>query len=170
MLERALGSSRAANAGVRVLRSRTAALGCAACLVLLTPSCAGVPEGSGESARYPEKKRPEPVRSASDGEVLGADEQAPEDTLAGSASTDHPAPGWIIEEGRLVPASESRAQQDVRTEERGSGVKQADPLDCIPPGSPEARNAAASEENAAVSPSATATPPRKKLCPPGAPK
>ena len=45
-----------------------------------------------EAERYPEKKRPEPLRSASDGEVMGANEQSPEDTLEGSPTNLHAAP------------------------------------------------------------------------------
>jgi hypothetical protein len=52
---------------------------------------------SGDPGRYPER-RPEPARSASDGEVLGAHGQSPEDTLEGSPTNLHPAPGWEKEE------------------------------------------------------------------------
>jgi hypothetical protein len=51
-----------------------------------------------EEPRHPEKKRPEPARSASDGEVLGAHGQSPEDTLEGSPTNEHAAPGWEEEE------------------------------------------------------------------------
>jgi hypothetical protein len=44
------------------------------------------------SDRYPEKKRPEAPRSASDDEVLGAQEQDPADTLDASLTNEHPAP------------------------------------------------------------------------------
>jgi hypothetical protein len=53
-------------------------------------ACAGA--APAEASRYPEKKRPEPLRSASDGEVLGASQQSPEDTLEGSLTTGHAAP------------------------------------------------------------------------------
>src|SRR5262245_39050878 len=62
-------------------------------LVLAAPvlgACAGA--APQEAERYPEKKRPEPLRSASDGEVMGANEQSPEDTLEGSLTTGHAAP------------------------------------------------------------------------------
>jgi hypothetical protein len=53
-------------------------------------ACAG--GGAAEGDRYPEKKRPEALRSASDGEVLGAGQQDPSDTLEGSLTNEHAAP------------------------------------------------------------------------------
>jgi hypothetical protein len=64
-------------------------------LAALGQSCAG--GASGDPGRYPEK-RPEPARSASDGEVLGAHGQSPEDTLEASPTNLHPATGWEEEE------------------------------------------------------------------------
>lgn len=61
----------------------------AACFVFA--GCAGAAAGNDE--RYPEKKRPDAPRSASDDEVLGAQRQDPADTLAGSLTTNHAAPG-----------------------------------------------------------------------------
>ena len=49
--------------------------------------------GLNEEPRYPEKRRPATLRSASDGEVMGANGQSPEDTLEGSPTNLHPAPG-----------------------------------------------------------------------------
>ena len=66
------------------------------------------PAGGNEEPRYPEKKRPEPLRSASDGEVMGANRQSPEDTLEGSPTNEHPAPGWAVEDGKLVPDREKK--------------------------------------------------------------
>jgi hypothetical protein len=59
-------------------------------LALGLAACAGA--GAAASDRYPEQKRPEPARSASDGEVLGASKQSPADTLEGSLTNEHPAP------------------------------------------------------------------------------
>lgn len=59
-------------------------------LALGLVACAG--GAAGTSDRYPEKKRPEPARSASDDEVLGASEQSPSDTLEGSLTNEHAAP------------------------------------------------------------------------------
>lgn len=60
-------------------------------LLGLSLACGG--GGSGLEGRYPEKKRPpDAPRSASDGEVLGAQRQDPADTLEGSLTTGHAAP------------------------------------------------------------------------------
>lgn len=52
-------------------------------------SCAGGAANTGD--RYPEEKGPEAPISASDGEVLGAHEQDPADTLEGSLTNEHGA-------------------------------------------------------------------------------
>lgn len=52
-------------------------------------ACAGA--GAGTNERYPEKKRPDPPISASDGKVLGASEQDPSDTLDASLTNQHGA-------------------------------------------------------------------------------
>jgi len=123
-------------------RQRATSLGCAA-LVLLMQSCAGG-DSVGESARYPEKKRPEPLRSASDGEIMGADGVSPDDRLEGSATPQHPGAGWVVEDGKLMPEAEAK---------RHPGVPGApeDPLergltpssDCIPQGAPGGSEAGA---------------------------
>lgn len=62
---------------------------------LLVTACAALIQACSPAAsgsRYPEKKRPEPARSASDGEILGAQRQSPEDTLEGSLTNEHAAP------------------------------------------------------------------------------
>jgi hypothetical protein len=63
------------------------ALGAAFAVAL--SACAGA---AGTSDRYPEEPRPEAPRSASDGEVLGAQGQDPADTLDASLTNAHPAP------------------------------------------------------------------------------
>lgn len=68
--------------------ARAKAASVAAFLVWVS-ACAG---GAGVSERYPEKKRPDAPRSASDGEVLGASQQNPADTLEGSLTNEHAAP------------------------------------------------------------------------------
>jgi hypothetical protein len=62
----------------------------AAVFAVALSACAGASAGTSE--RYPEKKRPEPPRSASDGKVLGAQEQDPADTLDASLTNEHGAP------------------------------------------------------------------------------
>jgi hypothetical protein len=105
-------------------------------------ACAG--GGAGASERYPEKKRPEAPRSASDGEVLGAGQQDPADTLEGSLTNEHAAPGSPHAE---EPAEEAHERLDYE--------------ECI-----EEQNKAA----AAVTAGAEATPRRRPVCtPPKAP-
>jgi hypothetical protein len=76
-------------------------------LALALAACA--PSPINEEPRYPEKRRPPPLRSASDGEVMGANGQSPEDTLEGSPTNLHPAPGWEGEKGAMERAREKEA-------------------------------------------------------------
>lgn len=86
----------------------SAAALCAALAPVAVLGGCSAPAGGSEEPRYPEKKRPEPLRSASDGEVMGANRQSPEDTLEGSPTNEHPAPGWAVEDGKLVPDREKK--------------------------------------------------------------
>lgn len=79
------------------------ALGCGA-----AASRTGAQVAPEQGERYPERKRPEPLRSASDGDVMGAQNQSPEDTLEASPTNLHPAAGWAVEDGKLVPDRERR--------------------------------------------------------------
>jgi hypothetical protein len=97
--------------------------------------CAGA--APQEAERYPEKKRPEALRSASDGEVMGANQQSPEDTLEGSMTTGHAAP-----KGPRAEAEE--AHQRLEYEECEA----------------ENRKVEASADGA------SATPKKKRVCPP----
>jgi hypothetical protein len=63
-------------------------------------------------------------RSASDGELLGAQDQSAEDGLEASATNEHPGPGWGTEYGRLRFERERVVG--------GHGVSLATPL-CEPP-------------------------------------
>ena len=54
-----------------------------------------------DAARSPTLDYTDPPRTANDGEPIGANRQDPADTLAGSATTAHLAPGWKIEDGKL---------------------------------------------------------------------
>ncbi len=51
---------------------------------------------------------PEALRTAGADYPEGAHRQSAEDTLAGSATPERPAPGWKVENGKLVPDPESR--------------------------------------------------------------
>lgn len=73
--------------------------------------CAGSSEPVAEP-RYPEKRRPPPLRSASDGEILGADRVAPEDRLEASPTNEHPAKGWVLEDGKLMPEKEAQHREE----------------------------------------------------------
>lgn len=105
--------------------------------------CSGSSEPA-EEPRYPEKRRPPPLRSASDGEILGADRVAPEDRLEASPTNQHPAKGWAIEDGKLVPEKEVQHREEAH---RRSGYaaepkpgSKADP-DCDPMATPGATGA-----------------------------
>ena len=117
----------------------------AAALALVLAACAGG-SGTKEESRYPEKRRPPPLRSASDGEIMGANRQSPEDTLEGSPTNLHPAKGWEGEKGAMERAKES---------------------DCDPQ-PPKANTASATDAAPASDTSANATtgkPHTKKPCP-----
>jgi hypothetical protein len=75
--------------------------------VALALAGCGAPAGAKEEPRYPEKRRPPPLRSASDGEVMGAFGQSPDDTLEGSPTNLHPAHGWEGEKGAVERAREA---------------------------------------------------------------
>lgn len=99
--------------------------------ILLGVGCAGSAEPAAEP-RYPEKRRPPPLRSASDGEIMGADGVPPEDRLEASPTNQHPAAGWVVEEGKLVPEKEARQRADAHERSGFSPEgKKKDP-DCDP--------------------------------------
>ena len=96
--------------------------------------CAGAPKTWDESSRYPEKKRPEPARSASDGEILGAHKQDPADTLEASPTNEHPAVGWGDTEphGGSTDTERSDAERNVeacleQARQAKSGTRPAEP-------------------------------------------
>jgi hypothetical protein len=107
--------------------------------IALALGACGTPSGTSEEPRYPEKRRPPPLRSASDGEVMGASGQSPEDTLEGSPTNLHPARGWEGEKGATERAKEA--------------------ADCDPE-APKAKNA--SDEPSATAANASASQPRPR--------
>lgn len=127
--------------------------------------CAGSPEPAAQP-RYPEKRRPPPLRSASDGEILGADRVAPEDRLEASPTNEHPAKGWVIEDGKLMPEKEAHHREEAH---RRSGYEpqpkagSQSEADCEPV-------VAASPGGAAPAGSASSAAPagarKRKPCPP----
>src|SRR3954452_9326053 len=76
------------------------------CVALALGACSPAPVNNQEP-RYPEKRRPPALRSASDGEVMGANRQSIDDTLEGSPTNQHPAPGWEGEKGAAERAKDS---------------------------------------------------------------
>jgi hypothetical protein len=107
----------------------------ASIVFLLACGTAAPPAGP----RHPEKKAPEAARSASDGEVLGAHGQSPSDTLEGSPTNEHAAPGWSGEAATpLAP-----------------GAGEPEPEDCL--------EAPKQQPGAAVSPAGDK---KKRPCPP----
>jgi hypothetical protein len=113
--------------------ARGVALGVA--LAALSPSlgCSGSAEPAAEP-RYPEKRRPPPLRSASDGEIMGADRVPPEDRLEASPTNQHPAAGWVMEEGKLVPEKEARQRADAHERSGFSPEGEKNDPDCEPAG------------------------------------
>jgi hypothetical protein len=65
--------------------------------------CVGAREAEGPAGFRTKADYQQPVRVAG-GEVLGANQQDPDDTLRALPTNLHPAPGWEIEKGRLVRA------------------------------------------------------------------
>jgi hypothetical protein len=104
----------------------TRLVGITAWIMSASLGCAGAtPEPSAPSYfRSPPLDYSDPPRSANDGEVLGAQEQAPDDWLRGNATTLHAAPGWSYDYGQLRFHRE-RARA-------GIGVP-LEPLACVPP-------------------------------------
>jgi hypothetical protein len=66
------------------------------------------PEKPPSYFRSPTLDYQDPPRSASDGEVMGANKQSPDETLQASPTNEHLAPGWEIENGVLVASPEAR--------------------------------------------------------------
>ena len=66
-------------------------------------ACVGARDAEGPAAFRTKADYQQPVRVAG-GEVLGANQQDPNDTLRALPTNLHPAPGWDVEKGQLVPA------------------------------------------------------------------
>jgi hypothetical protein len=128
------GASRAGRLLARCCIGAMLAVGCGG----------GAAPPAGEPSRYPEKKRPEPARSASDGEVLGANRQDPEDTLEASPTNEHPAAGWDHEDDGM-PEEEAGGPARPRLPANPPAADTAAPLqppDCVPRGAPASAEAA----------------------------
>ena len=116
------------------------ALACASLLgATLVMACAGsAATGNAPGERYPEKKRPEPLRSASDGEVMGAQRQSPADTLEGSLTNEHPAPRSPHTE---APTQKTRERLEyercLEARKAATDAEQRKQPECPPPGKGE---------------------------------
>jgi hypothetical protein len=91
----------------------------------------------------PQPRQPEPARSAADGEIIGANRQAPEDTIEGSLTNEHPAPGWEVENGKLVRSTEVQNPGDHEAGHREDVQKTAGKVeqDCIADSQRDAKSA-----------------------------
>jgi hypothetical protein len=92
-----------------------------ACAFALASACAPSkpPEKPPGYFRSPTLDYQDQPRSAGDGEVMGANKQSVDDTLQVSPTNEHQAPGWEMEDGRLVPDRETR--------QRGYGSHASEP-------------------------------------------
>jgi hypothetical protein len=80
-------------------------------VLALASGCSGAqqpPEKPPSYYRSPTLDYQDPPRSASDGEVMGANKQSPSETLEASPTNDHLAPGWEVQNGMLVASPEAR--------------------------------------------------------------
>jgi hypothetical protein len=132
---------------------RSAALGVIGVALALGTGC-GAPGGAKEEPRYPEKRRPPPLRSASDGEVMGAFGQAPDDTLEASPTNLHPAHGWEGEKGGTERAREADCDPETAKARPASATA----------GEASVTNASTSATNTSAT-SASSGHPHSKPCP-----
>ena len=143
-------------------RAPRAGVFCAALLASATLLACGA---AATSDRYPERKRPDAPRSASDDEVLGASRQDPADTLEGSLTTEHAAPS--------SPHAEEHAEEaHERLEYEQCLARQNDAVAASASGAASA-SAAAGAPGSAAPPSAAARSAdpnaaarRRPVCPP----
>jgi hypothetical protein len=114
-------------------------------LALADAGCAAPQKSPAEKPpsyfRSPTLDYQDPPRSASDGEVMGANKQSPDETLQASPTNEHLAPGWEIENGTLVASPEAR--------QRGHGSHAHEP-GCEPAENVKSPEAATSTDNEAA--------------------
>jgi hypothetical protein len=116
---------------------------------LALAACAGGMDTVPESRA----QRAEPARSASDGEVLGANRQSPQDTLEGSLTNEHAAPSH---EG---PAAEAHQRLDTEECIENDGRIPTEAVDAPGADAPAAGAPAAGAQPAAAQPA------RRRVCP-----
>lgn len=125
------------------------ALGARVLMGVLVMSCARE-----RASRMPSTRRPEPARSAADGEILGADNQSPTDALQTNLTSEHAAPGWRIEDGTFVRSTELQ-DPGVHEEASPTAREHTEGRDCIA----DERRRAASGTDAGLSTRADETMP-----------
>jgi hypothetical protein len=124
----------------------------------------GAPPTAAEP-RYPEKKRPETLRSASDDKVMGAQDQNPSDMLEVVPTNEHPARGWTTEDGKLVPDRERQPGSAAGSSAAGSSA--VGPTGAAPQAADEAAAPETEAENCTKGPNPQPKDPKKKVpCPP----
>jgi|SRR5690349_15740669 len=136
--QRLVGGSREGS-GWRVRALRLGSFGALLVgLAAVAPLAGCAAGGAATSERYPEKKRPEPLRSASDGQVMGADQISPEDRLEVSPTNEH---GAATSPHAEQPAAEAHERLDYeqcleaqsRPAEVGTDGKPVKKPVCTPP-------------------------------------
>jgi hypothetical protein len=91
-------------------------------LILPFAACAERP-ASERPFRSPTVDYPAPPPQTSDGEVVGADRQAPSDKLEAGPSDDGLAPGWHVEDGTPRYDRKNRAHEHAPAEGDGSNAE-----------------------------------------------
>jgi hypothetical protein len=134
MTTKSMADERSLPSGIGGWCTRLAGL---AMVGLLLAACA-----SNRASMQPQPRQPEPARSAADGEIIGANRQAPEDTIEGSVTNEHPAPGWEVENGKLVRSTEVQNPGNQEEVQKTSGKLEQE-RDCIADSQREAKSAKA---------------------------
>jgi hypothetical protein len=153
----AAGAARQRRWVVATLHAVELGVGVAALVALAASGCAApqtAPEKPPSYFRSPTLDYQDPPRSASDGEVMGANKQAPGETLEASPTNEHLAPGWEIKNGMLVASPEAR--------QRGHGSHAHEP-GCEP--AENVKSPAASEDEDEAKQADAKNPVRKALRP-----
>jgi hypothetical protein len=154
---KAAGAMRQPRSVVVALLGVELGIGVVSALALAMSGCAApqtAPDKPPSYFRSPTLDYQDPPRSASDGEVMGANKQAPGETLEASPTNEHLAPGWEIQNGMLVASPEAR--------QRGHGSHAHEP-GCEP--AENVKSPAASEDEDEAKQADAKNPVRKALRP-----
>ena len=121
------------------------------CATLLASAALLACGAAATNDRFPERKRPDAPRSASDDEVLGASRQDPADTLEGSLTTEHAAPRSPHAEEHAEEAHERLEYEQCLARQNESAAAAAS-------------DASAANASGSAAPNAAAR--RRPVCPP----